>query len=234
MFRAMISIEQQTLLIDADDTLWENNIHYERVIEAVQAMLQPLGVTPQEFRTHLDFLEGRNIALYGYGTLNFTRSLVQAFEKFLPPDADESLVRQVERMGLEIMSRPLEIIDGVPETLEYLSGRHSLFLVTKGDQKEQSRKVETSRLGSYFRAVEIVSEKDPATYRGLLERHAWDPARTWMIGNSPRSDINPAIGAGLNAVFIPHPNTWVLEHEETVADPRVLKVERFSDLRNHF
>src|SRR5436309_7211464 len=122
MFRAMISMEQQTLLIDADDTLWENNIHYERVIEAVQSMLQPFGVTTREFRTRLDSLERRNIALYGYGTLNFTRSLVQTLEEFLPPDAEESLVRQVERMGLGIMSHPLEIIDGVPETLQYLAG----------------------------------------------------------------------------------------------------------------
>ncbi len=230
----MKAIEPQNLLIDADDTLWENNVYFERVIEAVQAILQPFGVSPQAFRKHLDNLECEHIPTYGYGTLNFTRSLVQAFEESLPPNADAALIRQVEELGLGIMNRPLEIIEGVPETLKYLSGRHSLYLVTKGDPREQSRKVESSRLGGYFRTVEIVSEKNPAVYRHLTERHAWDPSRTWMIGNSPRSDINPAITAGLNAVFIPHPNTWILEHEEPQSDPRVLQVEKFSDLRLHF
>jgi len=230
----MKPVEPQTLLIDADDTLWENNVHFERVIETVQTMLKPLGVTPREFRNHLDDLEREHIATHGYGTLNFTRSLVQAFRESLPPDADPSLVRQVEKLGLGIMNRPLEIIAGVPETLRYLSSRHSLYLVTKGDPQEQNRKVESSGLEIYFQAVEIVAEKDPSTYCALLRRHAWEPARTWMIGNSPRSDVNPAISAGLNAVFIPHANTWALEHEEPVRDPRVLRVESFSDLRRHF
>lgn len=122
----------------------------------------------------------------------------------------------------------------MPETLEYLARRHCLYLVTKGDPDEQTRKIESSGLAKHFQEVEILSEKNPESYCKLLDRHAWDPTSTWMIGNSPRSDINPAISAGLRAVLIPHPHTWALEHEEPIQDPRLLLLEKFSDLRLHF
>ncbi len=224
----------QTLLVDADDTLWENNIYFERVIASVQAMLRPLGVTDGEFRVRLNQAEREHIVTNGYGTVNFTNSLVKTFEHFLGSHPDSSLTVTVREMGLGIMSHPLEILDGVPETLDYLAPRHDLFLVTKGDLSEQSRKIDASRLGPYFKGVEILSEKNAGAFQCLLERHRWDPARTWMIGNSPRSDVNPALKAGMNAVYIPHPHTWVLEHEEPVRDPRLLELEKFSDLRRHF
>jgi len=225
-------LEQQNLLIDADDTLWENNVYFERVIEEVKTMLEPFGIDPQVFRKHLDALERKHIAIYGYGTLNFTRSLLQTLEELVPSGRD--LRHRVETLGLDILNRPLEIIEGVPQTLEYLSGRHLLYLVTKGDPDEQSRKVGRSGLAGYFKGVEILPEKTAWTYEQLRNQHGWHPQRTWMIGNSPRSDINPAVSAGLNAVFIPHPHTWILEHEEPASDPRVLLLEKFTDLRLHF
>lgn len=225
---------RQNLLIDADDTLWENNIYFERVIATAQEMLRAFGVDPKAFREHLNSLEKRHIVVHGYGTLNFARSLVNAFEDFLPDGADPTLRPQVETIALGIRNHPLEILDGVPETLGYLARRHSLHLVTKGDPVEQSRKIESSQLAPYFSTIEILQEKNTDTYRDLLRRHSWDPSHTWMIGNSPRSDINPAISAGLNAVFIPHQHTWELEHEEPVRHPRVLSLKRFADLQRHF
>ena len=222
------------LLIDADDTLWENNIYFERVIADVQALLRPLGVDPKSFRLHLNQKESEHIPVYGYGTLNFTRSLVETFEAFLPQHTDGDLTEKVESMALGIMHHPMEILEGVPETLDYLSDRHSLALVTKGSPGEQTKKIEASGLRHYFKEVEILDEKNENVYRSLLAKHGWEADRTWMIGNSPRSDINPAIGAGLNAVFIPHPHTWVLEHEEPVQHPRLIELERFSDLRTRF
>ncbi len=230
----MAGNNSQTLLVDADDTLWENNVYFERVIVKVQEMLGPWGVSPAEFRASLNMAERRHIVTHGYGTENFTRSLVLTFERYLGRGADPSLAERVRELGLGIMNHPMEILDGVRETLEYLGQRHTLFLVTKGDPVEQSRKIEASQLGAYFEGVEILSEKNADTFQGLLGKYFWDPQRTWMIGNSPRSDINPAIRAGINAVFIPHPHTWVLEHEEPVRHPRLLKLERFSDLRRHF
>jgi len=112
-----------------------------------------------------------------------------------------------------------------------------VIMVTKGAVPEQSGKVERSGVKEYFAAVEIVAEKDPAAYARVVEKHALDPAATWMVGNSPKSDINPAMAAGLHAVFVPHGDTWILEHEEiNPAPPRqkLLIVGRFAELREHF
>jgi putative hydrolase of the HAD superfamily len=125
----------------------------------------------------------------------------------------------------------------VPEGLQYLGERHHLILMTKGNPAEQSGKVERSGLKEYFSAVEIVAEKDESTYRSVIAKYALPADTTWMVGNSPRSDINPALAAGLHAVFVPHGNTWILEHEELATAPpaqRLLVVDRFGDLRNHF
>ncbi len=225
---------EQTLLIDADDTLWENNIYFERVILSVQNLMKAFDVDPQDFRASLNQAEREHVLTHGYGTANFTRSLVRTCEAFLPPAADPGLKTHVHELALGIMNHPLEILTGVPETLAYLSRRHALYLVTKGDHEEQSRKIEASKLRPYFLEVEILAEKNSQTFRDLTLKHSWDAGRTWMIGNSPRSDVNPAISAGLNAVYIPHPHTWVLEHEEPVRHPRLLELGRFADLRVHF
>ncbi len=227
-------MERQNLMIDADDTLWENNIHFERVIGNAQEVLQPFGVDPASFRARLNETELQHIPIYGYGTLNFTRSLVETFESVLPATADRSLVDRVRELAVAIMDQPLEILDGVTETLEYLSQRHSLFLVTKGDLTEQSAKVEKSGLRRHFLGVEVLPEKNALVYGSLLKAHAWHAEHTWMVGNSLRSDVIPALEAGINAIFIPHPHTWILEHADPVEHARLLELERFSDLRNHF
>ncbi len=228
----MRSTNNWNLLIDADDTLWENNVYFERVIAEVQATLEAFDVDPHAFRLQLNQRERQHIPVHGYGTLNFKRSLVAAVRDFQP--GDPGLLERVESMALAILNHPIEIIEGVPETLAYLSARHPLTLVTKGAPEEQSRKVEASGLLRYFGAVEILGEKDESAYRALLARHGWSPDRTWMIGNSPRSDINPAISAGMNAVLIPHPHTWILEHEEPLWHSRLVELEKFSDLRTLF
>jgi putative hydrolase of the HAD superfamily len=221
------------LLIDADDTLWENNILFERVIAQVQALLRTFSVDAHLFQRQLVEAELEHIPVYGYGTVNFTRSLVRTFER-LAPEADPSLIATVRELALGIMRQPPQVIEGVPETLAYLARKHSLFLVTKGNYDEQMAKIKASGLVGYFREVEILGEKNVSSFLQLLARHRWDASRTWMIGNSPRSDINPALGAGMNAVFVPHPHTWVLEHEDPMRHPSLLEVKRFSDLRLYF
>lgn len=226
--------DSQNLLIDADDTLWENNIYFERVIQEVQALLASTGADTRNFRSKLDDTERRRIPLTGYGTVNFTHSLVETFRQLAPANADPTLPVQVEQLSLAILEHPLEIFQGVPETLAYLSTRHSLFLVTKGDPKEQSRKIQASALAPYFRGIEILPEKNTQVYSALLAREGWEGSCSWMIGNSPRSDINPALAAGMNAVYIPHVHTWTLEHEEPAQHPGLLELASFSDLRLHF
>jgi putative hydrolase of the HAD superfamily len=134
-----------------------------------------------------------------------------------------------------ILECPMEVIEGVPETLEYLSARHDLTLFTKGHPEEQKLKIGRSGLGAFFGHTAIVKEKDAAAYRHLVEQRSLVPERTWMIGNSPKSDINPALEVGLNAVFVPHAHTWILEKQELRPGKRqLLVVEQFTDLRKHF
>src|SRR5205807_7172189 len=140
----------------------------------------------------------------GYGSANFTKSLVETYRRLAEKDLQDEDVQYVRQLGEQIRSQPLQLLEGVRETLVYLSPRHDLFLLTKGDSEEQKLKVEQSGIEGYFRQVVIVPEKDVSTYHRIVSELQIDPQHTWMIGNSPRSDINPALAAGLNAVYIPH------------------------------
>ena len=131
----------------------------------------------------------------------------------------------------------MEIIPGVAETLQYLAPKHHLIMMTKGNITEQSGKIERSGLKEYFAAIEIVAEKDVPTYRSIISKYELNRESSWMVGNSPKSDINPAIGAGLNAVFVPHDNTWILEQRGRCSETgtcKLIQVQSFRDLAKHF
>ena len=202
-----------TLLFDADDTLWENNIYFERAIAAFISYLDHRVHSPEEVREHLNHCERATIAEHGYGLKSFRRSLVDCFEQLsdepITPEKHGRIIAFTEA----IATQEIELLPGVEETLCELCRRHTLMLVTKGNFDEQTDKLERSGLRSYFSGVEVLAEKNPAAYAALLEKHRLDRSKTWMIGNSPRSDINPALAVGMNAIFIPHDFTWVLEHE---------------------
>jgi putative hydrolase of the HAD superfamily len=226
---------RQFLIVDADDTLWENNIYFERAFDEFVTFLDHSSLTPPEVRAVLDAIEAVNAKVHGYGTLNFARNLQQTYERLCERHIEESDLQIVMRFAEQILDCPMEVIDGVEETLAYLAGRHDLTLFTKGHPDEQRLKVDRSGLGAYFGHTAIVKEKDAAAYRKLVQERAMEPARAWMIGNSPKSDVNPALDAGLNAVFIPHAHTWVLEKEEIrPVEGRLLVLERFDQLRQRF
>jgi putative hydrolase of the HAD superfamily len=226
----------QTLLIDADDTLWENNIYFERAIAQFISFLNHETYTREQVREVLNNVEREAIITHGYGLHSFAHALARTFEKLSLDPVTPELHEQVLGFAHEIAGHPVEIISGVPETLQYLAERHHLIMMTKGDIAEQTGKIDRSGLKDYFAAIEIVSEKDIGTYRSIADKYALVLDRCWMIGNSPKSDINPALGAGFNAVFVPHDNTWVLEHEEVAAaeNSRLLVLETFGRLRDHF
>jgi putative hydrolase of the HAD superfamily len=228
-------LTRQYLLIDADDTLWENNIYFERAFDEFVEYLDHSTLTAPEIRGVLDEIELANAKIHGYGSLNFGRNLRQCYQHLAERDVHEEDLGAVMSFAERILDCPMEVIGGVPDTLEYLASRHDLTLFTKGHPDEQKLKIDRSGLGTYFGHTAIVKEKDVAAYRTLVEQCGIDPGRTWMAGNSVKSDINPALEAGLNAVFIPHPRTWTLERGEI--RPRkggLLMLERFSDLKEHF
>src|SRR5437588_865166 len=237
MLHACWTPSGQTVLIDADDTLWENNIYFERAIARFISFLNHREYSPEQVREILNRVEHESILTHGYGLHSFAHSLVETFERLSLEPLTPELHNTINSFAHTIAEHPIEILAGVTETLQYLMERHHLILTTKGALAEQSSKVERSGLKEYFSAVEIVAEKDVGTYRSISSKYGLPSDCTWMIGNSPKSDINPALAAGLNAVFVPHDNTWVLEHSELSAAPppqRLILVEKFPDLRNHF
>jgi putative hydrolase of the HAD superfamily len=230
-------LPSQTLLIDADDTLWENNIYFERAIARFIEFLNHHEFTPEQVREVLNDVERECIVKHGYGLHSFAHALVDTFEKLSPVPVTPQLHQQVLSFTNQIENHTIEFLPEVPATLEYLSKKHRLILVTKGAQAEQSGKVERSGVQKYFVATEIVPEKTSEIYAQLADKYECDHTCTWMIGNSPKSDINPALAAGMNAVFVPHGDTWILEHEEVNAAPagqKLLIVGRFAELGEHF
>ena len=237
MMTRMLENIPQTLLVDADDTLWENNIYFERAIAKFISHLNHHEYTPKQVREILNEVERESILSHGYGLHSFAHSLVTCFERLAANPVTPADHESIHSFAHEIAVHPVEVIRGVPETLQYLGGKHHLILVTKGNVTEQSGKIERSGLKEYFAATEIVAEKDAPTYRGVVSKYGLSPDTTWMVGNSPKSDINPALAAGLNAVFVPHADTWILEHEEVASPPdgqKLLTLAGFAELANHF
>jgi putative hydrolase of the HAD superfamily len=229
--------EGQTLLIDADDTLWENNIYFERAIAAFISYLNHHEYSPAEVRQALNAVERETILSHGYGLTSFTRSLVTCFERLSPAPVTDEKRERILGFARTISEQEIELLPGVAETLADLASRHRLILMTKGNHAEQADKLARSGLAEHFAAVEIVAEKDPATYHQVIARHEFAPHTAWMIGNSPKSDINPALAAGLHAVFLFHKDTWVLEHAEVDPAPEgqhLLELDSFAKLRDLF
>ena len=219
------------LLCDADDTLWENNIYFERAISEFIQYLDHPCLSPRAVRERLDEIEIRNIRLRGYGTKNFARNLVECFETLRGRLAADKERQRIVGMTDRISNCEIELLPGVVKTLAELGRRHRLALVTKGDRHEQRAKLKRSGLAGFFKHVVTAPEKDVECYRRLITEIGADAMTTWMIGNSPKSDINPALEAGLGAVLVPHPSTWSLEVQAVPEfHERFRTVKRFSDL----
>jgi len=221
---------RQTLMIDADDTLWENNVYFEGAIANFISFLNHRHFTAAEVRHKLNEVEHECIATLGYGLHSFAAALVGTFERLSVEPLTPALHETIHGIAAAIAEQPIEVLKHVGPTLDGLRSRHRLLLVTKGDVAEQTGKVKRSGLGPYFEAVEVVAEKNAESYHAIVGKYGLERSTTWMVGNSPKSDINPAIAAGLNAVFIPHADTWILERAELCTAPEgqtLLTLERF-------
>ena len=226
---------RQQLIFDADDTLWENNIYFEAAFDQFCDYLAHSSLSPQQVRAVLDEIELANSKIHGYGSRKFARNLAECFQHLAERDISDKDLEVVKEFAHAILERPIELLEGVAETVATLSERHDLTIFTKGDPDEQRLKIDRSGLSSYFGHSAIVKEKDAPAYRALADERGFVIERTWMIGNSPKSDINPALAAGLSAVWVPHPRTWSLEKEEVPeAHPRLLRVSSIRELVEHF
>lgn len=227
----------QTLLFDADDTLWENNVYFEQAIAAFISYLNHHSYSRQEVRATLNEVERATVREHGYGLASFQHSLITCFEQLSDAPITAEKHERIVSFAHSIKEREIELLPGVAEVLPALASRHKLILVTKGNEIEQRDKLARSGLAHHFTAVEVPKEKNLETYDALCQKYELHCKRTWMIGNSPKSDINPALAAGLHAVFIPHPHTWVLEHEVVDAahdGQHLLELENFTELGLRF
>lgn len=226
----------QQLLIDADDTLWQNNIYFEQAINAFIDFLDHSTMQPDRIRLVLQEIELANLETHGYGSAAFARSLQLCYRQLSERQVAEDDIETIIGFSEQILLQEIDLMPGVAETLPQLASRHELVMFTKGSEAEQRLKIEKSGIDMHFLDTIIVHEKTRESYDDIVRQFDWDPESTWMIGNSPRSDINPALAAGLNAVFIPYANTWALEHQELMLPTgrRFLQIAAFSELLDHF
>lgn len=228
----------RVLIFDADDTLWENNVYFEQAIERFYDLLGPAAADRHTARACINRQEHRAIAEGGYGLASFQVALERAWQELAPQSWRPAAAASLAQLAAAIAAQPIEFLPGALEVLDYLAPRHRLFLLTKGNHAEQSGKIARSGARRLFEQVHVVPEKHVGVYHQRLHECAVPAADCWMIGNSPKSDINPALAAGLNAVFIPHPHTWVLEHEEITRacapGRQFLVLHRLADLREYF
>lgn len=205
--------------LDADDTLW----HSEGVFQDTQAwfceLLQPFADPDVNLVERLDDVERRNIHLLGYGVKAFTLSMIEAAVEITSGRVPSTVLAALVERGKEMLVHPVDLLDGVAETVALLAERYGVAVITKGDLIHQERKLELSGLLDLVDVVEIVNEKDPATYRRVLDRHDIPVDRFVMVGNAMRSDVLPVIAIGGRAVHIPYALTW--GHEVAVAECEV-------------
>jgi putative hydrolase of the HAD superfamily len=226
---------RQTLIFDADDTLWENNVIFERVVDDFIGWIAHPTLEPAAIRAMLVEIEEANIVAHGYGSKVFLRSLSDCFTHLMQRPIGAAEQARFDAFADAFSHNKVELIGDVADVLDDLATRHELYLMTKGKPDEQQRKIDASGLDHHFLGIDIVPVKQPETYRRIVRERGLDPEMTWMIGNSPKSDIIAARTAGLRAVFVPHPNTWAHEHADLDPnDDGILTVATFGELTTHF
>jgi putative hydrolase of the HAD superfamily len=203
-------IEVDVLAFDADDTLWHSESLFAVTEERVADLLAPY-VDPDTLERELLAVERRNLAVYGYGVKGFTLSLVETALAVTGGRISTDEVATILSWGKELLSHPVDLLDGVEETLRDLAARHRLALITKGDLFHQESKIAESGLGELFEHVAVVAEKDEVTYARFARQLGVEPGRLLVVGNSLRSDVLPVLAIGGRAVHIPYHVTWAHE-----------------------
>jgi putative hydrolase of the HAD superfamily len=219
-----------TVALDADDTLWHNESIFHLTQDQYVGLLKDYG-DPEHMKARLQEVEIKNLQLYGYGVKSFTLSMIETAIDLTRGAVPAKTIEQIMGLGRAMLEHPVEPLPGVAETLAALKDGYKLVMVTKGDLMNQEQKLARSGLGELFDAIEIVSEKDANTYRRVVARQGVQAEAAVMIGNSMKSDVLPALEAGLWGIHIPYHITWAHEHAEPPADsPRFAKLEAIAEV----
>ncbi len=219
-----------TIALDADDTLWQNEQFFRLTEQRFTSLLRDYTDAP-DLTERLIAATARNLAFYGFGAKGFTLSMVETALDITDHRVPGQVIAEIMAAGRELLNFPIETLPYVDQTLDLLQPHYRLILITKGDLFDQERKLAASGLADYFAAIEVVSDKNEATYRRIFERHTEGAEHTMMVGNSLKSDILPALAAGAYAIYVPHDLTWSYEHaEEPAKEPRYQRIEHIGQL----
>nr|WP_294933642.1 HAD family hydrolase [uncultured Flavobacterium sp.] len=220
----------KVIAFDADDTLFVNEPYFQETEQKFCALMEDYlsiqGLSQELFRIEID-----NLPLYGYGIKGYILSMIEAAMKISDKTISIEIIEKIVQYGKELLERPIELLDGVEETLQALHGKYKLVVATKGDLLDQRRKLHNSGLGHYFHHIEVMSDKQETDYHDLLKRLEIQPEEFFMIGNSLKSDVLPVLGIGGYAVHIPFHTTWAHEKiDHKVEHPKFNTVTTITDI----
>ncbi len=218
---------------DADDTLWVNETYFRDTEELFAELLEGFE-TKNKIDQELFKKEMDNLELYGYGIKGFMLSMIESALELSNNKVSQATIQKILNLGKDMISHPVELLDGVKEVLKALNHKYRLIVLTKGDLLDQERKLERSGLSRYFHHVEVLSDKKEQNYRNLLEHLEIDVDEFLMIGNSLKSDVLPLLNIGAKAVHVPFHTTWI--HEQVSienGDYKYLKINRIKDILNY-
>jgi len=222
------------IIFDADDTLWENNVYYVQATNDLLDLFEKAGLDRRQIQKEFDELELYVVKERGYGSHNFVWILESLYERYKDLIDRPTFEKIVDRFRKHPNRKP-QLFEGVIETLKYLKEKYHLYVLTKGEFKEQELKIINSGVHQIVDAYFIVPEKDDQVYREILKQHHWKAEETCMVGNSPKSDINPALRVGMYAIHIPYRDTWKLDDEPIQkADNRFFQLKKFTELKELF
>lgn len=218
-----------TIGFDADDTLWHNERFFRITQDRFTDLLAP-HAGPDHLADRLLAAERRNLGHYGFGVKGFVLSMIETAIEVTDGKVPAQVIGELMQAGREMLSCPIELLPHARAAVESAAQTHRVILITKGDLLDQERKLAQSGLGDLFDQVEIVSDKTPAAYAAIFERHADGAARALMVGNSMRSDVVPVVQAGGWGVYVPHGLVWEIEHAEAPKSPRYRRLENLGEL----
>jgi len=218
------------IAFDADDTLWANEPYFREAEDQFAGLLEDFlprhSIVSELYKT-----EVANLPLYGYGIKGFMLSMIETVLKITNGKANPEVLKKVLELGQEMLSKPVELLDGVEDVLKALNGKFRLVVATKGDLLDQQRKLTKSGLDHYFHHIEIMSDKQEQDYRKLLKHLDCKPEEFLMLGNSLKSDVLPVLAIGGHAVHIPYHTTWVHEHiDHTINHPNFYQIDSLAEV----
>ena len=231
-----MKFDKTTIAFDGDDTLWENERHYEDLDFAINKFLNSIHIDILKLRNIQTDILIKNIGLMGYGMKVYILSFIESFCKVYPQKSAKNIIKLIE-ISHPFINIPAILFPNTQNTINYLSSKYNLILITKGDLVEQNYKINSSGLKSNFNSIHIVERKNKQTYQSILENLHIKPDDFIMIGNSYNSDIKPVIELGAKAIYIPNKINPVLEkrpNHQQLSNNKIIVIPNIEDLTKLF